>query len=180
MITQAELLALRAKATKGPMSINDSFGQCVYGPDKAKIAQCYNLDDAKFLHALVNAFDAGEFVVPSPSEAKMREALNTIAKQKLSGEMYAEEWEQADIEGGYHAIVKIARETLSSTFPVLDPATVEACAKVADDFSWTLPFYKERATNEASDDAAEMCKEQIAAAIRALVAQTIYDQTSPP
>jgi NAD(P)H-dependent FMN reductase len=44
----------------------------------------------------------------------------------------------------------------------------ERIAKMVDDFSWTLPMYNSQAENEASDDAAEGVRAQIAAAIRAL------------
>jgi len=42
----------------------------------------------------------------------------------------------------------------------------ERIAKLVDDFSWTLPMFKLASLNEVSDDAAELVKEQIAAAIR--------------
>lgn len=41
-------------------------------------------------------------------------------------------------------------------------------AKMIDDYSWTLPMYDDRALNKASDEAAEIIRKQIAAAIRAL------------
>ena len=44
----------------------------------------------------------------------------------------------------------------------------ERIAKMVDDYSWTLPMYKDRAVNKASDDAAERVRKQIAAAICAL------------
>lgn len=48
------------------------------------------------------------------------------------------------------------------------PLVLEEAAKVADDFDWILPLHEGVEANEASDDAAEMVKEQIAAAIRSL------------
>jgi hypothetical protein len=42
----------------------------------------------------------------------------------------------------------------------------ERCAKIADEFSWTLPLYGEQKLDEATDDAACSVCEQIAAANR--------------
>lgn len=41
----------------------------------------------------------------------------------------------------------------------------EACAKVAEDFHWSLPMFESSEINEATDDAACAVSEQIAAAI---------------
>lgn len=45
--------------------------------------------------------------------ARLREALGRISKQKLSAEMSEELAGFADFEGGYDAIVTIAREALN-------------------------------------------------------------------
>ncbi len=46
---------------------------------------------------------------------------------------------------------------------------MEEAAKIAEDFSWTLPMYTDRAINEASDDAACNVQDGIAVAIRAAI-----------
>lgn len=43
---------------------------------------------------------------------KFQDALCEIARQKLTGEMDEEQHDNADWEGGYDAIVKIARDAL--------------------------------------------------------------------
>lgn len=42
----------------------------------------------------------------------------------------------------------------------------EACAKLAEDFSWVLPMFTDAAINEATDDVACIVQKQIAVAIR--------------
>ena len=42
----------------------------------------------------------------------------------------------------------------------------ERCAKLVDDFPWILPMFDDKSMNEATDDAAESVREQIANAIR--------------
>jgi hypothetical protein len=41
-------------------------------------------------------------------------------------------------------------------------------AKMVDDYSWTIPVYKDRTLNKASNDAAEIVRKKIATAIRTL------------
>jgi molybdopterin synthase catalytic subunit len=45
---------------------------------------------------------------------------------------------------------------------------LEECAKMVDDFHWTIPFYKDENINNVTDDVACMVQEQISAAIRAM------------
>jgi hypothetical protein len=49
-------------------------------------------------------------------------------------------------------------------------AVIEECARAADAYSWTLPFYGSSEMNAATDDAAEAARDGIAEAIRALKA----------
>jgi len=43
---------------------------------------------------------------------KMEKALKTISAQKTGDELGAEEYENADFEGGYNAIIEMAREAI--------------------------------------------------------------------
>ena len=69
--------------------------------------------------SLSDQLDAAEekIVAMRSENGRWREALADIAKQRIWGEISDDEYDHADFEGAYEAIVAIARAALSGKEP---------------------------------------------------------------
>lgn len=86
---------------------------------------------------------------------RAKEALANISGQHLTSEMDEEEFDSADFEGGYDAIVKVARAELSADAPAQQTPSIAAMQEAMKEAEKTLePLAKEadRQDTFCSDD----------------------------